>query len=237
MGGNPFSKRMCQELLLFEDYLLNCKTPLFHKDQLIVDRERTLGLVAELRSYHCADGRSALSEGDGAEINLLETLEETAEALPRSAALQKQSTPIFADEKGETALAAAQIEAERILAEAREKAKFLINEAAIKADVLLKQAEEKAQEKQTQVDDLLVVKINDAEKRSKELVDRAHQTAEVELESKTKQMQDMMLMSFQKADNLVAMAESIYAKQLEVIREDRQEIQGILAALSRKRHN
>ncbi len=235
MGGNPFSKKMCQELLLFEDYLLNCKSPLFHKDQLIVDRERTLELVAELRSYHCADGRMRSQEGENEAADLLDMLEETAEVAPQP--VQKKKTDVFVENEEQAVLDAAQTEAERILAEAREKAKYLINEATIKADVLLKQAEEKAQEKQNQVDDLLVVKINDAEKRSKELIERAHQTAETELETKTKQMQDMLLMSFQKADNLIAMAENIYAKQLEVIHSDREEIQGILVTLAKKRKN
>ena len=234
MGGNPFSKKVCQELLLFEDYLLSCKSTFFHKDQIIVDRERTLSLIAELRSYHCAEGRGALSEGETSEADLLELLEDTAEMAIRQP-IKQTEVNISANDEGKAVLEAAQAEAERILTEAREKAKFVINEANIKADVLLKQAEEKAQEKQKQVDDLLVVKINDADKRSKELIERAHQNAELELESKTKQMRDMVLMSFQKADNLVEMAENIYAKQLEVIRGDRKEILDILAALSKQR--
>lgn len=144
MGGNPFSKKMCQELLLFEDYLLNCKSPLFHKDQLVVDRERTLGLVAELRSYHCADGRMILSEGEHTAADLLDMLEETAEVAPQPAQKKTEAfTKEVFTENEEHVLSAAQAEAERILAEAREKAKYLINEATIKADVLLKQAEEK----------------------------------------------------------------------------------------------
>lgn len=234
MGGNPFSKKVCQELLLFEDYLLSCKSTFFHKDQIIVDRERTLALIAELRSYHCAEGRGALSEGEVSETDLLELMEEPAELSVRHPVKKAEVDHSFNDE-GRAIQEAAQTEAERILSEAREKAKFVINEANIKADVLLKQAEEKAQEKQKQVDDLLVVKINDADKRSKELVERAHQNAELELEGKTKQMQDMVLMSFQKADNLVEMAENIYAKQLEVIRGDRKEILDILAALAKQR--
>lgn len=243
MGGNSFSKKMCQELLLFEDYLLSCKPTLLHKDQIIIDRDRTFRLIAELRSYHCADR----SPDDTVNVA---TLEQTAvlpqaEAEPMRRTVKKAEMPRSVPDPApapepavlsvEDAMLkeAAQAEAERIVAEAQERAKFIINEATIKADVLLKQSEEKAQEKQQQIDELLRIKISDAEKRSKDIVEKANQAADMEMETKSKQVHDMLRMSFQKADNLIEMAENIYAKQLEVVRADHQEIKDILSKLQR----
>ena len=84
-----------------------------------------------------------------------------------------------------------------------------------------------------EIHDLLVV--CDTQKRAKELIDRAHQHAEAELESKNKQMQNMMLASFQKADHLVGIAEEVYTKQLAVIRQDRQEVLEILETLAQRK--
>lgn len=230
MSGNPFSKKMCHELLLYEDYLLSCKPSLLHKDQIVVDRQRTLGLIAELRSYHCADRSEAVTQADNDGVDEPSLEENVAHDV------QMPQEVAFADDDAYQAIiATAQKDAERILAEAREQAKYLINEATIKADVLLKQAEEGALEKQKQIDTLLEGKINDAQKRAKELIDRAHQHAEAELESKNKQMQNMMLASFQKADHLVGIAEEVYTKQLAIIRQDRQEVLEILETLAQRK--
>lgn len=55
MAGNNFSKKICHELLLFEDYLHSCKNAPLQKDKIIVDKYKTLEIITELRSYHCAD--------------------------------------------------------------------------------------------------------------------------------------------------------------------------------------
>ena len=49
------------------------------------------------------------------------------------------------------------------------------------------------------------------------------------------QLKEKDHLEMKKADNLMEMAENIYAKQLEVIRGDRKEILDILAALSKQR--
>lgn len=55
MAQQNFSKKICHELLLFEDYLHSCKNAPLQKDKIIVDKEKTLEIIETLRAYHCAD--------------------------------------------------------------------------------------------------------------------------------------------------------------------------------------
>ena len=63
MATNNFSKTICHELLLFEDYLHSCKNAPLQKDKIIVDKYKTLEIITELRSYHCADRDNKKSDG------------------------------------------------------------------------------------------------------------------------------------------------------------------------------
>ena len=42
MAQNSFSKKICHELLLFEDYLHSCKNAPLLNDKIIVDKEKTV---------------------------------------------------------------------------------------------------------------------------------------------------------------------------------------------------
>ena len=63
MAANNFSKKICHELLLFEDYLHSCKNAPLQKDKIIVDKYKTLEIITELRSYHCADRDNKKNDG------------------------------------------------------------------------------------------------------------------------------------------------------------------------------
>ncbi len=68
MAQQSFSKKICHELLLFEDYLHSCKTMPLQKDKIIVDKEKTLEIIETLRAYHCADRDGKRGENEAPEV-------------------------------------------------------------------------------------------------------------------------------------------------------------------------
>ena len=68
MAQNSFSKKICHELLLFEDYLHSCKNAPLQKDKIIVDKEKTLEIIETLRSYHCADRDGRQNDSEAPEV-------------------------------------------------------------------------------------------------------------------------------------------------------------------------
>lgn len=68
MAQNSFSKKVCHELLLFEDYLHSCKTAPLQKDKIVVDREKTLDIIETLRAYHCADRDFKKNDSEAPEV-------------------------------------------------------------------------------------------------------------------------------------------------------------------------
>ncbi len=240
MASSNFSKKMCQELLLYEDYILSCKPMRFNKDNIVVERQTLMDLIVRLRSYHCAD-RSSTDDEPQTMMNLGEILSAKEDlALTEFQEITQKNTESERISPDEAAIAAKQIiedaqtQAQLALEDAHTQAQFILEDAKRLAERIVTQAEEKAKEKQRQIDEVLVEKINEAERQAKAIVNKAVDNATLELETKEAQAMNLELAAFTKADNLIEQVEKIYARQLEVVMKDRQEIIKILNSLSKK---
>lgn len=115
-----FSKKMCQRLEAYEDYIENeCKSPLLQKDKVLVDRNELMALIRELKVFHSADQHL---EDDGFELDPV-TLQMTKEQLLKNAMWQARQMVTEAEvvrtSTLEDAVSDAKKEAERIMVEAK----------------------------------------------------------------------------------------------------------------------
>jgi len=104
MASNEYSKKMCNELLILEDYLMSCRSANFQKDKIIVDKYKVLDIISSLRSYHCTDRADAQEEVKKAEPKVVAKIandepvrSDLADKEPASiedAAENKESTPV-----------------------------------------------------------------------------------------------------------------------------------------------
>jgi len=114
-----FSKRMCQRLKDYEEYVDACKSPMLQKDMVIVDRNELMALIRELKVFHSADQHL---EDEGFELDP-DTLKMTKEQLLKNAMWQARQMVTEAEvvrtSTLEDAVTDAKNEAERIMIEAK----------------------------------------------------------------------------------------------------------------------
>ena len=115
-----FSKKMCQRLEAYEDYIENeCKSPLLQKDKVLVDRNELMALIRELKVFHSADQHL---EDEGFELDPA-SLQMTKEQLLKNAMWQARQMVTEAEvvrtSTLEDAVSDAKKEAERIMIEAK----------------------------------------------------------------------------------------------------------------------
>lgn len=232
MAGSNFSKKMCQELLLYEDYLLSCKPTLLNKEKIAVDRDQLMGIIVQLRSYHCASRDFDGENEDGQMMDLRTILDVPAEA---SSHQQVQVSIEEATIAAQQIIEDAQHKAQQILDDVNLQAQFILDEAKRKAEELNQQALERAKQKALEVDGVLAEKINEAKRQAKAIVDKAADSAAADLEAKERQAFDLEYAAFLKADNIIEQLEKIYARQLEVIANDRAEIVDIINSIQKRR--
>ena len=219
-----FSKRMCQRLKEYEEYVDTCKSPMLQKDMVVVDRNELMALIRELKVFHSADQHL---EDEGFELDP-GTLQMTKEQLLKNAMWQARQMVTEAEvvrtSTLEDAVTDAKKEAERIMVEAK------AYDAKVKAeaeDIVSMTLSERRQELETarkELDDTREAILEEARKEGEQILADVREEAEAlrkrldeEIEHYRKEKEAELKASMQEAQqNAMELLEQETDKALEI---------------------
>ena len=219
-----FSKRMCQRLKEYEEYVDTCKSPMLQKDMVVVDRNELMALIRELKVFHSADQHL---EDEWFELDP-ETLQMTKEQLLKNAMWQARQMVTEAEvvrtSTLEDAVTDAKKEAERIMVEAK------AYDAKVKAeaeDIVSMTLSERRQELETarkELDDSREAILEEARKEGEQILADVREEAETlrkrldeEIEHYRKEKEAELKASMQEAQqNAMELLEQETDKALEI---------------------
>lgn len=188
-----FSKKMCQQLLLYEDMIFSCSSVPFQKDKIIVERNKLLDLIYELRLHHCAERNLKLSSSDLQEVPEMQMADSQGE----QRVVEKQNN----EEISDIYLTRARAEAERIIQQAHQDADEIIKDAQHERLLIL----DKAKQEEDEI-------IKEAQYESTLILNKVQQEAE-KYESVIRQAQD-------EAAQIIAKAEELCVVEMEKMKQD-----------------
>ena len=220
------------DLMELQKYLEEARSPMMHKTEVLVPREKTLRLIRSL---------TALGEVDPSYIE--------------GVAEDKLIDHIVSEHSGEEyePLKRAHQRAQTIIQTATKQADIIISDAKTLSMQLLSQTESEIKEKYDDADVEIAVRMNTTKEESSKKLNQARseltssrqhsveilnkylEKAESDYQGYWERAENTMMASLEQSESFLAKAENIYAKELAVIRQDKEELEEILEHLKRYR--
>lgn len=223
---------ICDELHELEQYLEEARSPLMHKTEVLVPREKTLRLISSLTAI-CDVNPEYI---DGAEEDFL---------IDRLVSNHTKD-----DYKP---LERARNRAQAIINDATQKAEFIISDAKTLSAQILSETETEIKNKYDEADERIALrmttakeesskKLNEARseltvsrQRSVEILSKYLEKAESDYQGYWERAENTVMASLEQSESILAKAEEIYKKELDVIKQDKEEIEEILDDLKRRK--
>lgn len=226
-------RSICDELHQLESLLLNGKSPILHKNEVLVPRDATLTLIQSLTAVCDVDASYLDCAADDTLIDDLISINSVGEAYrPLERARERSRT---------------------IISEAMKQADLIINDAKTLSAQLLAEAEGEIKEKFDAADEQINVRMSTAKEesskklnearseltvsrqRSVEILSKYLEKAEDDYQGYWERAEQTVLASLKKSESILTKAAEIYRKELDAIKEDREEINHILEELDSRK--
>lgn len=218
--ATDFSKKMCQQLLLYEDYIASCTTVPFQKNKIIVEREKLLDLLVELRLYHCADRQLVRGGESGSAI---EAQQGNADAAQHTGF---GDTLVRAEDRELELLKRAEEDAEAIKLQAKEQAmaerERILQQAWQEADFILQQAKEQEEQSRRQAMELIEAAQNKAEQTHQKTSQVDAQKEQIISQARTR-AEKLVTTARESRQNKIEMAQQLAQAEREKILQDARE--------------
>lgn len=219
---------ICQGLAELQKQLEEGKAPMFHKDEVLVNREQTLALIRSLTNICNADA-SYIDCAEDALVDVLvsdDTAEDSYKPLER------------ARKRARTIITNAQSQADDIIRDARVLSGQLLAEAESEIREKYDDADEAISARMTTAREESSKKLNEARsqltssrQRSVEILNKYMEKAESDYEGYWTRAEHTVIGALKQSDQILEKAEKIYGRELEFIRQDKQELESILEKL------
>ena len=223
---------ICQDLHDLQKHLEEANSPMFHKNEVLVPREKTLRLIRSL-TVLCDVAPSYI---DGASEDLL--IDRLAcdpgngeyEPLKR-ARCRAQTIIQNASKQAETIITDAKVLATQLLAETEAEIKEKYDDADLQIAVRMDTAKEESSKKLNEARSELTA----SRQHSVEILSKYLEKAEIDYQGYWERAENTVMASLEQSESILTKAADIYRKELEVIRQDRDELSEILDHLKRYR--
>ncbi len=223
---------ICQDLHDLQKHLEEANSPMFHKNEVLVPREKTLRLIRSL-TVLCDVAPSYI---DGASEDLL--IDRLAcdpgngeyEPLKR-ARCRAQTIIQNASKQAETIITDAKVLATQLLAETEAEIKEKYDAADLQIAVRMDTAKEESSKKLNEARSELTA----SRQHSVEILSKYLEKAEIDYQGYWERAENTVMASLEQSESILTKAADIYRKELEVIRQDRDELSEILDHLKRYR--
>ncbi|MDO4280683.1 MAG: hypothetical protein Q4C56_03545 [Peptococcaceae bacterium] len=221
---------ICDDLYQLQSILEEAKSPMFHKTEVLVPREKTLRLVRSLTAI-CEVDPSYID--GGAEDKLVDRLvsehsDEDYEPLKR-ARNRAQSIIKNATDHADTIVNDAKILATQLLTETEAEIKEKYDAADDRISLRMTTAKEESSKKLNQAREELTI----SRQRSVEILSKYLEKAEDDYQGYWERAENTVVASLEQSESILKKAEEIYQRELDAIRQDRDELDEILEHLKR----
>jgi hypothetical protein len=225
---------ICQGLADLEKQLEEGKSPAFHKNEVLVDREKTLALIRSLTNICNADP-AYIDYAEDALVDVLVTddgAEDTYKPLERA---RKRARTIItnAQSQADDIIRDARVLSGQLLAETESEIKSRYDEADQAISVRMTTAKEESSKKLNEARG----RLTSSRQRSVEILNKYMEKAESDYEGYWTRAEHTVIGALRQSDQILAKAEKIYGKELEFIRQDKEELEDILERLQNYRGN
>ena len=224
---------ICDDLRELERHLEEAKSPMLHKTEVLVPREKTLRLISSLTAI--CDVNPDYLEGAAEEDFLIDRLvsghsKDDYKPLERA---YNRAQAIIADatQKADIIVSDAKTLSAQILAETETEIKSKYDEADERIALHLTTAKTESSKKLSEARSELTT----SRQRSVEILSKYLEKAESDYQGYWERAEHTVMASLEQSESILAKAEDIYKKELDVIKQDREEIEEILESLKRHR--
>lgn len=236
MEGKPEAKpshhSVYDDLMELQNYLEEARSPMMHKTEVLVPREKTLRLIRSLTALGEVDPSYI---GGVAEDQLIDHIvsEHSGEQYePLKRAHQRAQTIIqTATKQADTIVGDAKTLATQLLAQTESEIKEKYDDADVEIAVRMNTTKEESSKKLNQARSELTL----SRQHSVEILNKYLEKAESDYQGYWERAENTMMASLEQSESFLAKAEDIYAKELDVIRQDKEELEEILEHLKRYR--
>lgn len=172
-----FSEQICRKLEEYETYVESCKSPMMHKEQVVVDREMLMSLLKELREFHSVNAFS----DEEAELDFTSVVLSKEKILTNAAWKSKQmvdEAEVVRNTTLEEAINDAQREADRILTDAKAYDAKVKAEAENIVEVTLRERRQELETARKDLEDNREGILEEARQQSAKMIADTRQEAE-----------------------------------------------------------
>lgn len=221
---------ICEDLHELQQHLTEARSPMLHKGEVLVPREKTLRLIRSLTAI--CDVNPAYIDG-ASEDMLIDHLtcdhsEGDYEPLKR-ARCRAQTIIQNATKQAETIITDAKVLATQLLAETEAEIKEKYDDADMQIAVRMDTAKEESSKKLNEARSELTA----SRQHSVEILSKYLEKAEIDYQGYWERAENTVMASLEQSESILLKAAEIYRKELEVIRQDRDELNEILEHLKR----
>lgn len=221
---------ICEDLHDLQKHLEEARSPMMHRTEVLVPREKTLRLIRSLTAICDVDP----SYIDGASEDMLidrlacEHGEDDYEPLKR-ARCRAQTIIENATKQAQTIIGDAKVLATQLLAETEAEIKEKYDDADMQIAVRMDTAKEESSKKLNEARSELTT----SRQHSVEILSKYLEKAEIDYQGYWERAENTVMASLEQSESILMKAAEIYRKELEVIRQDRDELSEILDHLKR----
>lgn len=223
---------ICQDLHDLQKHLEEANSPMFHKNEVLVPREKTLRLIRSLTVLCDVDPSYIDGASEDLLIDRLACDPGNGEYEPLKRARCRAQTIIQnASKQAETIITDAKVLATQLLAETEAEIKEKYDDADLQIAVRMDTAKEESSKKLNEARSELTA----SRQHSVEILSKYLEKAEIDYQGYWERAENTVMASLEQSESILTKAADIYRKELEVIRQDRDELSEILDHLKRYR--
>lgn len=223
---------ICQDLHDLQKHLGEANSPMFHKNEVLVPREKTLRLIRSLTVLCDVDPSYIDGASEDLLIDRLACDPGNGEYEPLKRARCRAQTIIQnASKQAETIITDAKVLATQLLAETEAEIKEKYDDADLQIAVRMDTAKEESSKKLNEARSELTA----SRQHSVEILSKYLEKAEIDYQGYWERAENTVMASLEQSESILTKAADIYRKELEVIRQDRDELSEILDHLKRYR--
>lgn len=223
---------ICQDLHDLQKHLEEANSPMFHKNEVLVPREKTLRLIRSLTVLCDVDPSYIDGASEDLLIDRLACDPGNGEYEPLKRARCRAQTIIQnASKQAETIITDAKVLATQLLAETEAEIKEKYDDADLQIAVRMDTVKEESSKKLNEARSELTA----SRQHSVEILSKYLEKAEIDYQGYWERAENTVMASLEQSESILTKAADIYRKELEVIRQDRDELSEILDHLKRYR--
>lgn len=223
---------ICQDLHDLQKHLEEASSPMFHKNEVLVPREKTLRLIRSLTILCDVDPSYIDGASEDLLIDRLACDPGNGEYEPLKRARCRAQTIIQnASKQAETIITDAKVLATQLLAETEAEIKEKYDDADLQIAARMDTAKEESSKKLNEARS----ELTSSRQHSVEILSKYLEKAEIDYQGYWERAENTVMASLEQSESILTKAAEIYRKELEVIRQDRDELSEILDHLKRYR--